>query len=562
MGDIDRSQKQWEETTLKDWVEKYGERRESFSAFNGTIPIKAAYTPLDLQEKGVDYLRDIGFPGEYPYTRGNEPNMYRRQFWEMSQYAGFGSAEDTNKRLKDLLGRGLTGVFIALDLPTQVGYDSDHPMARKEVGKVGVAVDSLEDMERMFEGIPLDSLSSIHTTANSMAPVWIALLLALCEKQGVDPNNVHGGTQNDVLREFAGRGTQIFPVRPSLKFTTDVGEFCARNLPGWAPYQISGEHMVGMGARTIEGMAFALADGIQYVTSVLERGVDIDAIAPLNEFLVSSRGDDFLGDIAKFRAMRRMWARIMKERFGAKNPESMKMKIIAFGSGSFLTRQEPLNNIIRITIQCLALALGGVSSLNLPSYDEGLSTPAADAARMALRTQQIVAHETGIADSADPLGGSYYLENITSELESQCMDIIHKIDALGGAAAAIEKGFYERLVNRGAYEYHKELEKGERIKVGVNKFQDETVKMPGETFRGSNMEVEEKQCSRLRDLKERRDNRAVARCLKALEVSAKKGDNLVLPIFEAVKVYTTVGEVCDTLRNVWGEWHAHPSLEM
>lgn len=553
-------QREWEENTLKAWVERYGERQKEFSAFEDMVPIKTVYTPLDLEDQGIDFLRDIGYPGEFPYTRGNEPNMYRRKFWEMSQYSGFGSAQETNERIKDLLSRGLSGIFIALDLPTQIGYDSDHPMARREVGKVGVAVDSLEDVERIFEGIPLSKLTSLRTTANAIAPIWIALVLALCEKQGIDPNSFHGGTQNDVLKEFAGRGTQIFPLKPSLKFTTDAIEFCSRNLRNWSPCQVSGEHMCGMGARAIEGSAFALADAIEYLKSAVERGVDVDDVASKNEFLVSSRGDDFLGDIAKFRGMRKLWAKILRERFRARKPESLEMKIIGFGSGAPLTRQEPLNNIIRITLQCLALVLGGVPSVNLPSYDEGLGVPSEEAARIAIRTQQIVAYETGIGDSVDVLGGSYYLENLTKEFEKQCTAIIQKIDELGGAAAAIEKGFYERLINRGAYEYQKARESGKRVKVGVNKFQTEKVPTI-KAFKG-NPEEEGKQVARLKELKRRRDNRAVRRALRNLQEKARKDENLVLPILEAVKNYATVGEICDALRDLWGDWKAHPSLMM
>jgi methylmalonyl-CoA mutase N-terminal domain/subunit len=557
---IRKRQKQWEEKAFGDWVERFKERNKEFSAYEGAISVKTVYTPLDLDDQGIDFLRDIGYPGEYPYTRGIELNMYRRKFWEMSQYSGFGSAQETNLRIKDLLSRGLSGIFIALDLPTQIGYDSDNPIARKEVGKVGVAVDSLEDVERIFEGIPLGKLTSLRTTANAIAPVWIALLLALCEKQGVDPNSFHGGTQNDVLREFAGRGTQIFPLRPSLKFTTDANEFCAQNLTNWAPYQVSGEHMCGMGARPIEGSAFALANSLQYLESVIARGVSVDNIASKNEFLISSRGDDFLGDIAKLRGMRKLWAKILREKFEAKHPESLKLKIVGFGSGAPLTRQEPLNNIIRTTMQCLALVFGGVQSVNLPSFDEGLGVPSEEAARIAIRTQQIVAYEAGVADSADILGGSYYLENLTAQFEKQCMGLIEEIDELGGAVAAIEKGFYEKLINRGAYEYQKARESGERIKVGVNKFQVEK-EPPIKAFKGK-PEEEEKQVARLKELKRRRDNRSVSKALKNLQVKAKNDENLVLPILEALKNYATIGEVCDSLRDLWGDWKAHPSLEM
>ncbi len=556
----EKRQKQWEEAVLKKYVEKNGERKKVFTAFQGMIPIKTVYTPLDLEERSIDFLRDIGYPGEFPFTRGNDPNMYRRKFWEMSQYSGFGSAEETNRRVKELLGRGLTGIFIALDLPTQIGYDSDHPLARKEVGKTGVAVDSLEDIERIFDGIALDRLTSLRTTANAIAPIWIALLVALCEKQGIDPNRIRGGTQNDILREFAGRGTQIFPVKPSLKFTTDAIEYCVRYLPNWFPLQVSGEHMIGMGARPIDGIAFALANAIQYLECAIERGIDVENVASMSEFLVSARGDDFFGDIAKFRAMRRLWARILEEKFHANKIDSLKMKIVGFGSGWPLTRQEPLNNIIRCTLQCLSLVLGGVASVNLPSYDEALSLPSEESARIAIRTQQIVAFETGIADTVDPVGGSYYLECLTDEIEKQTMAIIDKIEELGKAAAAIEKGFYEQLINRGAYEYEKEIQNGERIKVGVNMFQTEEP-IPIKAFKG-NPEEEEKQKARLRELKRRRENRAVMKNLRNIAEGARKDTNLVLPILTAVKNYATIGEICDTLRDVWGEWSARPSLMM
>jgi methylmalonyl-CoA mutase N-terminal domain/subunit len=560
---IEKREKEWKENTLDAWVKKHGERSPEFSASLGMIPVKTLYTPLDTEEQGIDYLKDIGFPGEYPYTRGNEPNMYRRKFWEMSQYSGFGSSEETNRRIKDLLGRGLSGIFVALDLPTQIGYDSDNSLSRREVGKCGVAIDSLEDIERIFAGIPLSKLTSVRTTANAIAPIWISLLVALCQKQGIDPNSFHGTTQNDILKEYAGRGTQIFPIKPSLQFTTDAVEFCAKHLPNWSPLQISGEHMAGMGARPVEGIAFALANAIQYLECAKERGIAIDDVASKNEFLVSARGENLLEDVAKFRAMRRMWARILKERFGAKEIESMKMHIVGFGSGSPLTHQEPLNNIIRTTVQCLALAFGGVPTMNLPSYDEALSLPSEEAARIAVRTQQIVAYETGVADTADPLGGSYYVEYLTDAIEKQTMGIIKKIDDLGMAASAIEKGFYESLINRGIYENWKDMESGKRVKVGVNKFV--TPKTEGATtikaFKGK-PEEEDRQVRRLKELKRRRDNRAVTKNLLAVAEKARKNENTVPAILEAVKNYATIGEVCDALRDVWGDWKAKPSLAM
>jgi methylmalonyl-CoA mutase N-terminal domain/subunit len=559
---LSESQKEWSENVLADWVNRYGERSETFTASQGMIPVKTLYTPLDLEERGVDYQEDIGFPGQFPYTRGIEPNMYRRKFWEMSQYSGFGSADETNLRIKDLLKRGLSGIFIALDLPTQIGYDSDHTLARREVGRCGVAIDSLEDLERIFDGIPLEKMTSIRTTANAIAPIWIAFLLALCEKRGVDPNDIHGVTQNDVLKEFAGRGTQIFPIQPSLRFTTDAVEYCARNLPTWSPLQISGDHMASMGAKPIEGVAFSLANAIQYLECAIERGIDVDHVASKNEFLVSARGENLLEDVAKLRAIRRMWAKILKERFGAKDSRSMMMNIVGFGSGAPLTHQEPLNNVIRTTIQCLALALGGVPSINLPSYDEALSLPSVQAARLAVRTQQIMAYETGVADTVDPLGGSYFLESLTDEIEKQAMGIIDKIDELGKAATAIEKGFYEALINRGLYDSFKELESGRRVKVGVNKFQEEEETTTTVKAFKSNADEEQKQVARIRVLREKRDNRAVKTSLKKLASAAEGNVNTVPYILEAVKCYTTIGEICDTLRDIWGSWEAKPSMAM
>ncbi len=551
-------QKQWEETTLQPWLKSHGERKKQFTVYRGMVPVKNLYTPLDVEERGADFLRDIGFPGEFPFTRGNDPNVYRRRYWETSQYSGFGSAGETNKRIKDLLSLGLTGIFIAMDLPTQIGYDSDQPLARKEVGKVGVAINSMEDMEKIFEGIRLNSLTSVRTTANAIAPVWMAFLLGVCEKQGIDPNSFHAVTQNDVLKEFACRGTQIFPMKPSLKFTTDVVEFCAKNLPNWSPLQISGEHMIETGARPVEGYAFALSDAIEYYKRVIERGVDIDEIAPQNEFMVSAYGDDFLGDIARFRALRRMWARIMKERFGSKNPDSQKLHMCGFGSGVNLLRQEPLNNIVRITIESLACALGGTDSQNLPSYDEALCTPSAEAARVAMRTQQIVAYETGVADTVDPLAGSYYLEYLTDEFEKQTMAMIARVDKKGGAAAALEEGFYQQVISQGAYQHQKEVESGEKAMVGLNKFQTEE-HIPWPAFKG-NPEGEEKQKIRLKELKNRRDNRTVLQSLRNLKEEAKKNNNVMLPLVSCAKAYATIGEIFDTLREVWGEFHARSRL--
>ena len=543
--------KQWEHGVLGESLEEPGEREERFDILEGACRLKRLYTPLDLDEREIDYIEGIGFPGEFPYTRGIEPSGYRRRLWETTQYAGLGTATEMNERLKFLMREGLSGINLALDLPTQVGYDSDHPMSRREVGKIGVAVDSLRDMEEIFDGVPLSSLSSVRTVAASIAPIWMALLLALCEKQGVEPSSFRAVVQNDPLREFAARGTQIFPLGPSLKFTTDIVEFCASNLPTWFPLQLSDAHYHQVGAPTIDALAFALSGAAEYFNHAIARGVNIDTVAPRVEWLLAT-GVDFFEGIARLRAARKLWAKMLTERFGAKNPESLKLKNNGYGYGSPLTTQEPINNIIRVTIEALALALGGAQAISLPSYDEGRSIPAAEPAKVALRTQQIVAYETGVADVVDPLAGSYYVECLTDEIEEGVADAVRKIDAMGGAIHAMESGYYDRIITRGAYEDQKAIERMDMIIVGVNKFQS-AEKVPIRACK-VDPEVEARQIAKLKELKLNRDNRAVSKCLRDLEREARKGSNLVPTILSAVRQYTTIGEICDCLRNVWGEW--------
>jgi methylmalonyl-CoA mutase N-terminal domain/subunit len=548
---IKESQAKWEEGTLKESLEKCAERKERFETLEGAYNIKRLYTPLDLEERGIDYVRDIGFPGEFPFTRGIEPTMYRGRLWESMQYAGLGSATEMNKRLKFLLNAGLTGISIALDLPTQLGLDSDDPLARKEVGKTGVAIDSLEDMERIFDGVPLSSLTSVRTTAVCIAPIWTAFLLALCEKQAVKPGDLQVAVQNDPLREIVARGTQIFPAEASVKFTVDLLEFCAGRLPTWFPLQIADYHYKQAGAPPIDALAFAFSTAMEYLRATIARGIDIDDIAPQVEWSMAI-GMDFLEAIARFRAARRLWAKIIKERFGAKNPESLKMRNQAYGYGFPLTAQEPINNIIRIAIEALALGLSGPQAIALPSYDEARNIPAEEAAKIALRTNQIIAYETGIADVVDPLGGSYYIESVTDEIEKQVMSNIRKIDEMGGATAAIERGYYDRVITQGAYKYQKAIEDGDMVVVAVNKFQTEEM-VPQKSFRVDS-EVEAKQIAKLTELKRRRDNRAVMGSLGRVGEGARKGENLILPILDAVKNYSTIGEIVDVLREVWGTW--------
>jgi len=550
---IEEEQNKWKDGPLKEWLGRYKESKEQFSACEGQLTVNRLYTPVDLDKRGIDYVKDIGFPGMFPYTRGIEPTMHRAGLWDTSNYIGLGTPAETNERLKYLMSEGMAGVFIALDLPTQFGFDSDSPMARKEVGRVGVAIDSLEDMEELFAGVPLDTLASVRTTANAIGPIWLALMYALSEKQGVDPNDIHFVMQNDGIREIMARGTQIFPIKPSLKFSVDAVEYCAKNLPNWFPLQIADYHYKQKGAPPIPALAFAFCTVIAYIESAMARGIDIDKIAPSIEWTMAI-DQEFLEGIARFRAARRLWARIIKERYEAKNPESLKMKIDAFGYGFPLTAQEPLNNIIRITIECLALALSSPQAMHLPSYDEARNIPGAEPAKIALRTQQIVGYETGITNTVDPLGGSYYIEYVTDEIEKQVLDVIREVDEMGGAVAAMEGGFYNKVMARGAYEYQKAIERGERVVVSVNKFQSQET-VPIKAFK-VDPEGEAKQIAKLKELKKRRDNRAVQESLKELQNVASKDENTVPAIINAVKNYATVGEICDTLRQVWGEWQA------
>jgi methylmalonyl-CoA mutase N-terminal domain/subunit len=541
----------WEEKESRESLAKNGERKERFSTLEGAYEVNRLYTPLDLEKRGIDYTKDIGFPGRYPYTRGIEANMYREQIWETAQYAGLGAAEDMNKRLKFLIRQGLSGVTIALDLPTQVGIDSDHPLARKEVGKVGVAVDSLEDMEEIFDGIPLNSLASIRTTGVCIAPIWMAFLLALCEKQGIDPTSFRAVVQNDPLREIVARGTQIFPLKPSVRFALDLVEYSVRNQPTWYPFQIADYHFKQNGAPPIEAQAFAFCTAIEYLNGAIARGLDIDEVAPKVEWSLAIEMD-FLEAIARFRAARKLWAKILKERFDARNPDSLKMRNQAYGYGFPLTAQEPINNIIRITVEALALALSGPQAIALPSYDEARSIPAVEAAKIALRTNQIIAYETGVTDTIDPLGGSYYIESVTHEIEQQVQAIVRKVDELGGASAAIEAGYFDRVITEGAYKYQKAIENGERVIVTVNKFAEPN-RIPQKVFKVDSA-VEEKQLAKLKKLKMRRDKAAVEASVARVKAAAKTDENVFLPILAAVKNYATVGEICDALRDVWGEW--------
>ncbi|MBS7615659.1 methylmalonyl-CoA mutase family protein [Candidatus Bathyarchaeota archaeon] len=546
--EIAKEKKRWEQTTLTNWVKQCPERRKEFRNHSG-ITIKGLYTPEDI--KNLDYMRDLGFPGEYPFTRGLHATMYRGRLWTMRMFAGFGTAEDTNKRFKYLLSEGETGLSTAFDYPTIMGYDSDHPMAKGEVGVCGVAISSLQDMEILFDGIPLDKVTT-SMTINGPASILLAMYVAVGDKQGVPREKLGGTTQNDNLKEFFAQKLCIFPPKPSLKLSTDVIEYCARHLPKWNPISISGYHIREAGATALQELAFTLYDGIAYVEETLKRGLKVDEFAPRLSFFFASH-NDFFEEIAKFRAARRLWARIMKERFHAKNPRSMWMRMHVQTSGCTLTAQQPLNNIVRTTIQALAAVLGGTQSLHTNSFDEALCLPTEESVRVALRTQQIIAYESGAANTVDPLAGAYYIEDLTNKMEEKAMEYIQKIDDMGGAIAAIEKGFFQKEIADSAYRYQREIEAKDRIIVGVNDYTIEDEECPVKLLR-VDPNVEKKQVERLQKLKRERDSRKVKEVLEKLHYAAEKDENLMPTIIEAVKAYVTLGEITEVLRKVYGEY--------
>lgn len=549
---IEKSSAAWDEKTQK-VLDKRPERKKSFQTLSG-IPVDRVYSPLSVAK--CDYLTDLGFPGTYPYCRGVQPTMYRGRFWTMRQYAGFASADESNKRYKYLLEQGQTGLSVAFDLPTQIGYDSDHPMARGEVGKVGVAIDTLGDIEALFDGIPLNKVST-SMTINAPAAILLAMYVQTADKQGVGCEKLKGTIQNDILKEYAARGTFIFPPAPSMRLITDIFAFCSQNIPSWNTISISGYHIREAGSTAVQELAFTLANGIAYVEAALQAGLKVDDFAPRLSFFFNAHLD-FFEEIAKFRAARRLWAKIMKERFGAKSPKSLMLRFHTQTAGCTLTAQQPQNNVIRVTLQALSAVLGGTQSLHTNSMDEAFSLPSEEAVQIAVRTQQVIAYESGVANTADPLGGSFYVERLTSEIEKRAQTYIEKIDEIGGAAAAIEQGYIQREIQESAYAYQKAVEAGEEIQVGLNKFQDEEVH-PRNLLRVDTA-VMESQVAGLKQLKAKRDNVAVATAIKKLKKSAKGNDNLMPPIMEAVKCYATLGEICDTLRAVFGEYTAVSTL--
>lgn len=501
---------------------------------------------------------DVGFrdgeserPGEYPFTRGVYPEMYRRRPWTMRQYAGFGTAEETNRRFKYLLDKGQTGLSVAFDLATQIGYDSDHPMARGEVGRTGVAIDSLEDMERLFEGIPLDRVST-SMTINSTAVILLAMYIAVGRRQGVPSDKLVGTIQNDILKEFVARGTYIYPPRPSMRIVTDIFAYARENLPRYNTISISGYHIREAGATAAQEVAFTLSNAIAYVEAALAAGLDIDEFAPRLSFFFASHSDLF-EEVAKFRTARRLWARIVKERFGAKDERSMLLRFHAQTGGSTLTAQQPENNIIRTAMQALAAALGGTQSLHTNSFDEALALPTEKSAEIALRTQQILAHESGLTNTADPLAGSYFVEYMGRQLEEKIGEIMAEVDRTGGSIHCIETGYYKNEIARSAYEYQRQIESGRSVVVGVNKFESDQPEVPA--VLRVDPALETTQVKRLKALRDKRDDRQVHKALAELRQVAQGGGNLVEPVLQAVEVYATVGEISDELRKVWGEYH-------
>ena len=536
------------EAAVEKALTKGPERKANFTT-GGGIPLKRTYTPEDVN--GVDYAKDLGFPGVFPYTRGVQPTMYRGRFWTMRQYAGFATAEDSNKRYRYLLSQGTTGLSVAFDLPTQIGYDSDDPMAVGECGKVGVAIDSLADAEILFDGIPLDKVST-SMTINAPASILLSMYIAVAEKQGVPMNALAGTIQNDILKEYIARGTYIFPPKPSMRLITDIFDFCSRNIPKWNTISISGYHIREAGSTAIQEVAFTLADGIAYIEAAIKAGQDPNVFGKRLSFFFNAH-NDFLEEIAKFRAARKIWARIMKERFGVTNPSAQMLRFHTQTAGCTLTAQQAENNIVRVAIQTMAAVCGGTQSLHTNSLDEALALPTDKSVRIALRTQQIVAYESGITNVVDPLAGSYAIEALTKEIEEGALAYIKEIDDLGGMMTAIEKGYPQKHIQDAAYDYQKSIESGDRIIVGVNKFHiDED--MTERKLLKVDASVGENQIKKLREMKEKRDNVRVKTTLDAVREGAKGDANLMPLILDAVHAYATEGEICGVLREVFGEY--------
>jgi methylmalonyl-CoA mutase N-terminal domain/subunit len=545
-----RSAKEWRDTTLKKSLERAAQREGVFET-TSHIPQEIAYTGDDLADQKWDERQRLGYPGEYPFTRGVQATMHRGRLWTMRQYAGYASAEESNARYRYLLERGQTGLSVAFDLPTQMGYDADHPMAEGEVGKVGVSISSLDDMQLLLAGIPLDKVTT-SMTINSTAAILLALYIAVARKQGVDLNALSGTLQNDILKEYIARGTYIYPPRPSLRLITDVFAYCVQAVPQWNTISISGYHMREAGATAVQELAFTLANGIEYVNAALRVGLEVDSFAPRLAFFFDSH-NNLLEEVAKFRAARRMWAKIMRERFAATDERSWMLRFHTQTAGVTLQAQQIDNNVVRVTVQALAAILGGTQSLHTNAKDEALALPTAETAQLALRTQQVLAYESGAGDVVDPLAGSYYVESLTDEIERRAWDYIERIDEHGGALAAVESGYIQSEIQEAAYEYQRQVERGERIIVGTNRFESSEAE-PMTDILTVDPSVRQRQCERLRALRARRDNERCRQMLEGLQAAAKnERENLMPLIVEAVEAYCTLGEISDSFRAVWGE---------
>jgi methylmalonyl-CoA mutase N-terminal domain/subunit len=536
--------KQWEEEIVKPILSKFPERKTEFETSSG-IPVPRAAVPFEM-----DYENELGLPGEYPFTRGIQPTMYRGRFWTMRQYAGYASAEESNTRYKYLLQQGQTGLSVAFDLPTQIGYDADDPISSGEVGKVGVSISSLRDMELLFNQIPLDKVST-SMTINAPAAILLAMYIAVAKKQGVEEQKLRGTIQNDILKEYIARGTYIFPPKPSMRLITDIFKYCEKHVPSWNTISISGYHIREAGSTAVQEVAFTLADAIAYVEAAISSGLDVDAFAPQLSFFFNAH-NNFLEEIAKFRAARKLWAHIMKNRFGAKDPRSLMLRFHTQTAGSTLTAQQPENNVVRVAIQAMAAVLGGTQSLHTNSMDEALWLPTEKSVRVALRTQQIIATESGVADTIDPLAGSYYIEYLTNEISSRAMEYISRVDEMGGALAAIENGYLQSEIQDAAYQHQQQVEKKEQIIVGVNAYQvNESMELERLSV---DPRIEINQRSRLAEIRRERDQEKVAELLGKLEESARSHANMMPLFIECVENGLTLGEICNLLRQVWGEY--------
>ena len=546
MSETPSPKHEWEKRAVAPVLKKNPERRPRF-ATSSDIELNRAYTPYDHP---IDYERDLGYPGEYPFTRGVQPTMYRGRLWTMRQYAGYASAAESNRRYKYLLEQGQTGLSVAFDLPTQIGYDADDPLAEGEVGKVGVSISSLEDMICLFDGIPLDQVST-SMTINAPAAVLLAMYVAAGRRQGAEPKHLRGTVQNDILKEYIARGTYIFPPMPAMRLITNIFQYCAESVPHWNTISISGYHIREAGSTAVQEVAFTLANGMAYVQAAIDAGLDVDSFASQLSFFFNAH-NNFLEEVAKFRAARRLWARLMRQRFGAKDPKSWMLRFHTQTGGSTLTAQQPENNVIRVTLQALAAVLGGTQSLHTNSRDEALWLPTEDSVRIALRTQQIIAYESGVADTIDPLAGSYLIEHLTDEIEGRAKAYIDKIDALGGALAAIEHGFIQQEIADAAYAYQQAVERSEQIIVGVNQFQAQAERHMERLRIDASIEIEQRR--RLAELRRTRDNSKVAELRGQLETAARGAINLMPLLIECVEQHVTLGEICGTLRRIWGEY--------